>query len=643
VFATDSGLCFWDLVSGQEVAYVPGGFERVVQVERSGAVWTCGALWKQGAGLLRWPVAEVGSPGHLRIGPPERVSPSHSQDVSVSTDGQEIAIAPNDGGVEVIRRGGTEQRFRVGPEYDARKAGVSPDGRWIISGSHFYDNRGFRFRVWDAATGRLVAYLPFPDVEDVQGFSPDSRWLYVLKQGGEGRRIEVASLTASPLPPTAPAAAPEAPSWRPGWRSETTREGGTFSRDGRYAAFGQNDGQIQLVLAETDRQVALLPSPEQGKIRPQEFSPDGSLLLARGDETGTLYAFDLRLIRAGLDEHDLDWDAPPFPPAGPEPKGPLRVEIIGGEAAASAEAMDRAERQRADHDLALDPANADAHYRLGVILLREGKPEGAAAELSRALELALDLSAALYPRAVAAARLARWADVAADTSRHLERYPSDYLALNLRAQARMRLGRHSEAADDWTALLRLSPPDRYAASCHEARATCHDATGRADLARADRERAVKLASDDPDRLNSGAWHLLSGSPGERDPARALALIRKALEKRPDDPMFMNTYGVALYRNGLYADAVTTLQKSLELGHGQWDAFDLFFLAMARHRLGDASQARADFDRAVRWVNGQTNLSAEHAAELKAFRAEAEAVLADVPGELPADVFARERP
>jgi tetratricopeptide (TPR) repeat protein len=223
----------------------------------------------------------------------------------------------------------------------------------------------------------------------------------------------------------------------------------------------------------------------------------------------------------------------------------------------------------------------------------------------------------------------------------LQQYSSDYLALNLRAQARMRLGRHSEAADDWTALLRLSPPARYAALCYESLATCHDAMGRSDLARADRDEAAKRPPDDANGLNTNAWRLLNGPPGDRDPARALVLIRKALAMQPDDAMFMNTYGVALYRNGLYADAVTALEKSLVVGKGQWDAFDLFFLAMARHRLGDTSQARADFDLAVRWVNGRTNLSAEHVAELKAFRAEAEAVLADVPGELPADVFAPE--
>lgn len=64
--------------------------------------------------------------------------------------------------------------------------------------------------------------------------------------------------------------------------------------------------------------------------------------------------------------------------------------------------------------------------------------------------------------------------------------------------------------------------------------------------------------------------------------------------------------------------------------------------MARHRLGDAAGARADLDRAVRWRAAQTFILADYARELAAFRAEAEAVLAGPPGELPADIFATPR-
>ena len=57
VFKTDSGLCFWDVTAGEEVAFVPGPFGKVNRVDRTGAIWTITAT-----GLLRWPVAQ---PDHL--------------------------------------------------------------------------------------------------------------------------------------------------------------------------------------------------------------------------------------------------------------------------------------------------------------------------------------------------------------------------------------------------------------------------------------------------------------------------------------------------------------------------------------------------------------------------------------------------
>jgi hypothetical protein len=84
--------------------------------------------------------------------------------------------------------------------------------------------------------------------------------------------------------------------------------------------------------------------------------------------------------------------------------------------------------------------------------------------------------------------------------------------------------------------------------------------------------------------------------------------------------------VAQYRNGLYREAVRTLEASLAASRGQSDGFDLFFLALSHRRLGDAAKAKACFERAARWCDSRQGLAAAQARELRAFRAEAEQAL-----------------
>jgi serine/threonine protein kinase/WD40 repeat protein len=175
-------------------------------------------------------------------------------------------------------------------------------------------------------------------------------------------------------------------------------------------------------------------------------------------------------------------------------------------------------------------------------------------------------------------------------------------------------------------------------------------------------QAVRLAPDGASRRNNLAWLLATGPEPLRNPAEALEHARFAADFFPDDQTFLNTYGVALYRAGRFAEAVPVLERSLEAGQagrfleavpflersmdtgqGRRDAFDLFWLAMAHHRLAHRREARDCFDRAERWMARQSNLSAEDREELAQFRAEAEAVLSGPSGELPDDVFATARP
>lgn len=146
--------------------------------------------------------------------------------------------------------------------------------------------------------------------------------------------------------------------------------------------------------------------------------------------------------------------------------------------------------------------------------------------------------------------------------------------------------------------------------------------------------------NDARTLNDQAWTDANGPIIQRDPDRALILARRAVALLPDR-RFLNTLGLALYRVGQYAEAIPVLDQSLATGTGDSAAYDLFILAMAHQKLGHASQARAYFDRAVRWCGEQKNMPAEFISELTDFRAEAEAVFADTRAQLPADALAPE--
>jgi tetratricopeptide (TPR) repeat protein len=226
----------------------------------------------------------------------------------------------------------------------------------------------------------------------------------------------------------------------------------------------------------------------------------------------------------------------------------------------------------------------------------------------------------------------------------LENRPDEAEAYHHRGHALVQLCRFDEAIDDFSVAIRLRPEDGHFRS---GRGRIYGSLGRYDRAIADLQAALELDADDPTipellsmYCNNRAWDLAKGPGPWRQWERALALSRRALALDPDkDYYILNTMGVAQYRACLYAKAVATLEKSLAVGRGQTDGFDLFFLAMAHHRLGHRNVARDCFGRAIRWQGEQKSLSAEHAKELAAFRAEAEAVLAGPAGELPDDVFA----
>jgi WD40 repeat protein len=123
--------------------------------------------------------------------------------------------------------------------------------------------------------------------------------------------------------------------------------------------------------------------------------------------------------------------------------------------------------------------------------------------------------------------------------------------------------------------------------------------------------------------NALAWVYLVAPPALRDVEAALPLAEKAVRLAPKTVVFRNTLGVAYYRAGRYREAVEVLRPNVENEADSDLAYDLYFLAISHHRLGETARARDYYDWAIRWVSMQRDLNPRQRDEQAAIRAEAE--------------------
>jgi WD40 repeat protein len=193
------------------------------------------------------------------------------------------------------KAGGEVQRVVAGPQNDVRRCAVSPDGKWVATGSH--SPAGQRLtdaRVWDAATGKLVKTLPVGMIV-LTWFSPQGHWLATVSiLDGECRLWRSGS-------------------WEPGPRFPNAGDV-AFSPDDRILAVGGKAGRIQLCETETGREICILPTTAGAPVHPRCFSADGTRLYAKVEWDNGVHVWDLRQIRDGLRDLGLDQGWPEFPP-----------------------------------------------------------------------------------------------------------------------------------------------------------------------------------------------------------------------------------------------------------------------------------------------------------------------------------------
>jgi tetratricopeptide (TPR) repeat protein len=139
-------------------------------------------------------------------------------------------------------------------------------------------------------------------------------------------------------------------------------------------------------------------------------------------------------------------------------------------------------------------------------------------------------------------------------------------------------------------------------------------------------RQVAANPDSAQACNELAWDYLVAPEALRDVQAALPLAEKAVRLESRNANYRNTLGVAYYRARRYREAVEILRANIDKQVDRILAYDLYFLAMSHHRLGETARARDFYDWAVRWVALQTDLEPHSREELAVIRAEAAELL-----------------
>jgi eukaryotic-like serine/threonine-protein kinase len=666
-----TGVRLWEAGTGRELAHLKTGYCDAVLFHADGQSLISSGTW----GLYRWPIrldADRG-PDAIRVGPPKLLREITYSDWKIASwlpDQNTLALADNaNARVLLIDSSHPHPAWSRATALDSGQnrrmtsVAASPDGRWLAAGGWFEAG----VRVWDLRTRRLERVLRPKDApRDTRFFivfSPDGRWLVSCTLPDAGKCYYQFW---------------RAGTWEPGLRIDHERNGiaarpPAFTADGRLMALGIAPDQVLLADAATGGELARLSTLQPVTPTPLVFSPDGTKLVASTNQK-TALVWDLPQVRDRLAPLGLDWDAPPHPATansrdalGPvPPPRPVRVlgEVIEPQARRAGEMADMNHRLAEEpdddealvhrgwlftlqkkwpqaiadleHRLRLRPDDSDAAWLLGEAYQEAGKLGGALAAFSRLLERTPDDRDARLERGLLALALGQPNLAIGDFSRVLAAEPDLDRVRYRRARAFYRLGQHREALADLDILVPKHPNED---DVYDLRAIVREALGDHEQARADQQKASSLLPKDAKALNERAWTYATGPIAQRDPERAVTLARRAVALAPGQQVSLNTLGVALYRAGQHAEAITFLEQSLAAGKGEFDAFDLFFLAMAHQKLGHPSQARGCFDRAVQWCGKHKDLPAQYLRELTSFRAEAEELLASVCSELPADVFA----
>jgi tetratricopeptide (TPR) repeat protein len=254
---------------------------------------------------------------------------------------------------------------------------------------------------------------------------------------------------------------------------------------------------------------------------------------------------------------------------------------------------------------AIEPANVEHRYLLGVARFEEGRFELALADFEKVLAKRPRETAVMLYRAESLRRLGRLEEAAAGFAAVIERDPRSARARFGAGQVELRLGRPDRARVCFEEALNLEPkygPARYALG-QALRSLGRMDEAQAQLARAEKQPAEPPADEALDKrlaaLRTGAVEsknrgIEMARAGRFD--EAIALFEQALRSDPGLAEAQAQLGAALLALGRDQEAAAALERAVGLDPGFADAH--YNLGLLAHRQGRIEDAVARFEQAV---------------------------------------------
>jgi WD40 repeat protein/tetratricopeptide (TPR) repeat protein len=663
--SSDTTARLWDTATGRPVG-IPLRHRAAVTLVAFGSDGTVALTASADGTARRWNAA-TGQP----LGPPLT---HRATSIALSPDGTTLVAGSNSDTAARFwdTRTGAPTGLSVPLPGGIAWLAFSRDGKSVLAGSG-----DGTVRAWDAATGQPLG----PPVQQratifIADLSPDGT--RILSGFGEkSARIGDAIATGQPLGPTLEHHAAVCKV--------------VFSPDGRTALTATAGNEVLLWnVAELPDD---LPRVEDWVHVITGLALDELGLLKNLEGAAWQERHDRLASRGGVPEAEARWRLDPVL-FGPEPTARAR---------AWAEREDWA-RAEAAFTEAVAARPLDPGVRLERARFYTARSQSAKAEEDYAVSYALGgrdvtlidaivASESLFGRVVAespgsAAPLwakhgalllaqSRWDEAAADFARELELLPEDRRWQSPRSRRALDLARWDQA---YARLLELRPDDE---PLWCARGRYHALRGRWDQAAADFARGMKGAQPVSEEcLEHACLRLIVGDyEGYRtfvgeirrragridEPYVAYVLARTAAVAaapvvKPEcvsgwanqavasslNGWNLHTLGISLYRAGHFAEAIQRLEESNASDWGEQGRMqNRLVLAMAYHRLGQATEARASLDEVQRWWDGLEAARADGAVTmpltdwlpLQLLRREAEALILGGPI-CPVDKFLR---